>query len=242
MELKTVNKLHILIAATLVGGVSNAYAGGAQDLKGAREEPDCVRDLKGECLPEVVPEPIVQEPSPVVLIEPEPVVETTRTWYAGIGAGASVYTDACDGGEDSDTAANLYVGYAFNENIAVEGGYHDMGSINSMVGNCSSPEPTDPSADGVSLSVLGRAPISEKVAVYGRAGAMFWNLDVDASASAPAVSDDGVSPLVGVGVGVALSERIEGRVEYDRFFDVGEQETTGQTDIDTLTAGVAVKF
>ncbi len=235
-------KTHVLAALVLAGSSMNIYADGARDLKGAAPDQDCVRDLKGECLPEVAPEPLVQEPSPVVMVEPEPVTEVDRNWYVGASVGGSIYQDACDGGEDSDTAANVYVGYQFNENFAVEGGYHDLGSINSMVGNCSSPEPIDPSADGLSVSVLGRAPVSDRVAVFGRAGAMFWNMDVDASANAPAVSDNGVSPLAGVGVGVAISERIEGRVEYNRFFDVGEQETTGQTDIDTLTAGVAVKF
>jgi len=231
----------ILILTILAGGSLNVYAGGGKDLKGANQR-DCMRDLKGECLPEATPEMIAEEPSPVVMIEPEPEIEADRGWYAGADVGGSVYADACDGAGDSDTAGHVYVGYQFNDHLAVEGGYHDLGAIDSMVGNCSSPAPVDPSADGLSVSVLGRVPVSEKVSVIGRAGAMFWNMDVDASGNTPAVSDDGVSPLAGVGVGVAVTERIEGRVEYDRFFDVGEQETTGQTDIDTLTAGVAVKF
>jgi len=238
MQMRT---LKILIIMVLAGGSLNVYAGGGKDLKGANQR-DCMRDLKGECLPEATPEMIAEEPSPVVMVEPEPELETERNWYAGVGVGGSVYADACNGAEDSDVAGRVYVGYQFNDYLSVEGGYHDLGAIDSMVGNCSSPASVDPSVDGLSVSVLGRVPVSEKVSVIGRAGAMFWNMDVDASSSAPAVSDDGVSPLAGVGMGIAVAERIEWRVEYDRFFDVGEQETTGQTDIDTLTAGVAVNF
>ncbi len=233
--------LKLLGVLGLAGASFNLYAAAGQDLKGAQGSDDCMRDLKGDCLPAATPEMIVQEPSPVVMIEPEPEVDS-RSWYAGADAGASVYADACAGAEDSDTAAHVYAGYQLNNRLAVEAGYHDLGAINARVGNCSAPVPVDPSVDGLSLSVMGRAPVTERVSVYGRAGAMFWHMDVDASASAPAVSDDGISPVLGAGVGVVVNERIEGRVEYDRFFDVGEQATTGQTDIDTLTAGLAVKF
>lgn len=224
------NKVKLLTMLALASGSVAAYAGGPDDMQAPMEE-DCVRDLKGGCIPAAPPEPVAEEPMP----EPTPVVEVEPSWYVALMAGQATYKDACED-DDNDTALSAAVGYMFNPNFGIEGGYTDLGSIDSEVGNCVQAQPIDPSADGINISLVGRAPVSERVAVYGKLGAFAWNMDRED------VSDDGVSPTAGIGVGVGFTDSIEGRLEYNRYFDVGESDTTGQTDIDAIMAGVAIKF
>lgn len=219
--------IKLVTALALASASLSVYAAGPEDLKGAQ-------------VPEVAaPEPVAEQPAPA----PTPAAPKVFNWYAGAMVGGSVYQDACDG-DDSDTAAGAFVGYSFNENFALEAGYMDLGNIDSLVGDCERQQDVaaDPSADGATLSAVARAPIGDKFSVYGKFGAFFWNMDRDAVGGLPSASDDGVSPLAGVGLGYSFTERVEGRLEYDRFFDVGEQDTTGQTDIDALTVGVAFRF
>ena len=55
-------------------------------------------------------------------------------------------------------------------------------------------------------------------------------------------SDSGVSPLLGLGLAINISERIGLRAEWERYFDLGEEDTTTQGDIDLLTVGLTVRF
>ena len=223
------NKIKLLTALALAGASTCAFSAGPEDLKGAPA-------------PEVAaPEPVAEQPAP----PPAPAAPAPAVykWYAGAMLGNAVYQDACSG-DDNDTAWSAFIGYAFNENFALEGGYADLGSIDSLVGDCERQQgiAADPSADGVTLAAVARAPIGEKFSIYGKAGAFAWNMDRDATGGLPAASDDGVSPLAGIGLGYSFTDRFEGRLEYDRFFDVGETDTTGQTDIDALMVGGAFKF
>jgi len=222
------NKLKLVTALALAGASMSVLAAGPEDLKGAQ-------------VPEVAaPEPVAEQPAPA----PAPAAPKVYNWYAGAMVGNAVYKDACDG-DDSDTAVGAFIGYALNKNFALEAGYIDLGNINSLVGNdCERQQDVaaDPSANGATLSAVARAPFGDKFSVYGKFGAFFWNMDRDAVGGLASASDNGVSPLAGIGLGYSFTERVEGRIEYDRFFDVGENDTTGQTDIDALTLGVAFRF
>jgi len=224
------NKIKLITALALAGASVSVYSAGPEDLKGAQ-------------VPEVAaPEPVAEQPAPPPPAPAAPAPAVYK-WYAGAMLGKAVYKDACDD-DDDDTAWSAFIGYAFNENFALEGGYVDLGAIDSLVGDCERQQDivADPSADGISLAAVVRAPIGQKFSIYGKGGAFAWNMDRDAAGGLPAASDDGISPLLGVGLGYSFTERFEGRLEYDRFFDVGEQETTGQTDIDALMIGGAFKF
>ena len=71
-----------------------------------------------------------------------PAFAQTTPWYAGVSAGQSKLKDVNANDfratgvatnnvsiDDSDNAYKLFAGYKFNKNLAVEGGYTDLGKF-----------------------------------------------------------------------------------------------------------------
>lgn len=94
------------------------------------------------------------------------------------------------------------VGYRFNQNFAVEGGYVDLGkasySANFTGGNANGP--------GSSASSTN------------------WK------------------PNFGIGGTYNVDKQLGIRVEYERFSNLGDTNTTGEVNVDLMSAGVVYKF
>jgi OOP family OmpA-OmpF porin len=56
------------------------------------------------------------------------------------------------------------------------------------------------------------------------------------------VGDTDVAWSLGLGGQYNLSKSVGLRVEWERYFKVGDQDTTGETDVDLISAGVVFKF
>ncbi|MBU1665601.1 MAG: outer membrane beta-barrel protein [Gammaproteobacteria bacterium] len=190
-------------------------------------------------------------------------------WYAGVGVGGSKAKDvgsaaevdaslladygitATSTAEDTDTAWKLFAGYRINKNFAVEGSYADLGkaTFDSTV--------TAPAAGTVniswkskawSLAAVGILPVTDQFEVFGKIGGHFWDVDMSVTATggggtaAGSASDDGTSWLYGVGASYSFSKNIAVRAEWERYQDVGDENTTGKSDVDMLSVGVQYKF
>jgi OOP family OmpA-OmpF porin len=118
-------------------------------------------------------------------------------FYAGVDVGATqIHAD------DSDTSYGGFVGYRFNQNVAVEAGYRRLGQWDFGVSGYK--------VDQASLSAVGTLPLSNGFNVYGRLG--YNNLD----ASGKYVSGSESNVLYGVGVGYDFGGNIAGRVEVQK--------------------------
>jgi len=144
---------------------------------------------------------------------------------------------------------NLFGGYQFNPNFALEGGYVNLGKF-SYSSSVSSPAMDTVNGhlgvQGADLAALGLLPLNEQWSLYGKAGALYAKTKLDASSGgAVAVSDEshtGTSPLLGAGLNYDLTRKVALRGEWDRYFRVGDSSTTGRGDIDQFTAGVVYRF
>ncbi len=154
-------------------------------------------------------------------------------------------------GDETDIGFKLYGGYRFNRNFAVEGGYTDLGKFTAhSVITAGGSGTADWEWDGYSIDVaaLGIFPVNERFEIFGRAGLGIWNLDFSFTASGPggtgiaSDSDSGVSPLLGFGAALNINPQIGVRVEYERHFKVGGDDTAGDSDIDLISLGVLFKF
>ena len=102
---------------------------------------------------------------------------------------------------------------------------------------------------GFTISALGIVPLSYRWEAYGRAGFMIGDdelsirisddtnggsADFDASESATDV-------MVGIGIAFSLVEIYSLRAEFTRILDAGD-DISGESDIDLLSIGVAVRF
>jgi OOP family OmpA-OmpF porin len=164
---------------------------------------------------------------------------------AALGLGATTTV------EETDTGFKIFGGYQFTRNFAVEGGYTNLGKATLHSDITSGGIGT---ADGewtafsIDLAALGIIPFGDRFSLFGRAGVSIWSLDADFTGQGPggtateSESKTGVSPLLGLGAAFNITESISLRAEYERHFDVGDEETTGTSDIDLISLGVLFRF
>jgi OmpA-OmpF porin, OOP family len=131
--------------------------------------------------------------------------------YVGGSIGSTAITDF-----GSKVGVGGFVGFKFNDNIAVEGGIQNLGSY-SVAGE-------KVSASAFNISVLGSLPINPKISIYGRLG--YGTL----TAAAKGANEDTNSVLYGVGARYHFSQNLAIRGEYTRLAS------------DTGTFGVGVQY
>lgn len=192
-------------------------------------------------------------------------------WYAGINAGQSKFDTSAGEEEaalaqlgitatattidDTDTGWKLFAGYQFNPNFAVEGGYVDLGKINfstrvTAVGTT----PTNialsgeiETKNGLFLDAVGIIPLQNNFSLFGRLGIYSMKTEVRATASSGAVTASASESSTdsdlhwGIGAGYDFNKNVAARLEWERFKDVGDN-NTGEGDVDLLSVGLVYKF
>ena len=88
--------------------------------------------------------------------------------------------------------------------------------------------------------------------MFGKAGAYYTHVQFDASALSSSASGSGskVVPEVGVGARYMINKQFGVRLEYERFFGIGDFDVTGpggtvhldKSDIDMFSAGLEFHF
>lgn len=173
-------------------------------------------------------------------------------WYGGASVGQSKAKDiVCDlditcSSDDTDTGWKIYGGYQFNPNGAIEFGYVDLGKAkisgtDSFLGATSASWETT----GLTAALVGSMPVGQNVGLIGKLGLFNWDLDLNVSSSvfgSGSESASGTDLTFGLGLKVDLSKMTGIRVEWERFKDVGDNNTTGQSDVDLLSVGFVFKF
>jgi len=153
--------------------------------------------------------------------------------------------------DDSDTGFGLAGGYQLNDHFAFEFAYVDLGSVgyraaatvSDDVGEADADVALESSANGAVLSALGILPIGDRFSVFGRVG--FSLLSADGTAR---ITLDGITnrasqdsqksdPMLGVGAEYSLGKYSAIRLAWDRYFDVGTEDVTGDVDADLYSVG-----
>jgi OmpA-OmpF porin, OOP family len=157
--------------------------------------------------------------------------------------------------DDADNTFAVFAGYRFNRYVAVEGGYVDLGELvytanATVLGG--GPTPADirvtVGAKGPLVSGMGIWPINDVWEVYGRAGLVVSSTDVKVTIRLFNFSDTvpesktSVDSMIGLGTAVHFGDRVSLRLEYQRFGAVGDEDTTGETNIDLINLGVVARF
>lgn len=155
--------------------------------------------------------------------------------------------------DDTDTSFNLFAGYQFMPYVSGELGYIDLGKFNIAAAGTSLGTPLEVSGDikakGWTLSVVGTYPIQPNFLLLGRLGIFRWDADLGVSVYSGGVfigsaseSASGTDPLYGVGVQWNVNKQFGVRGEWTRYSNVGDQNTTGQSDVDNLSISVLYNF
>lgn len=148
----------------------------------------------------------------------------------------------------TDTAYKIQVGYQFNQNFAVEGGYIDLGKAKYSASFTGGGANADAKASGLNIAALGILPINQSFAVFGKLGLINAKVESTVSATGPggsasaSVSSTDWRPNYGIGVNYNVSKQFSIRAEYEQFSKLGNASRTGEADVNLLSVGVAYKF
>lgn len=160
--------------------------------------------------------------------------------------------------DDKDTSFSLFGGYRFSQYFAVEAGYIDFGTYEyRSSGTVNPPGPVtsapasysvDFEVKGFTAAALGAVPLGEKFDLHGQLGLLFADTKISESASIGAVSfSDSFSAnsedvFYGVGAGLHLSPNWSFSLDWQQFKDVGDDEETGESDVDRISLSVVYRL
>jgi OOP family OmpA-OmpF porin len=163
--------------------------------------------------------------------------------YIGISFGSTSPDE--DGFDDSD-GYKLTAGYNANENLSIEASLTNLGEFDAdddliaeleffsgIALNGASVE-----VDGIEFSLVGHAPISDTISIFGRAGIFMWDakFKVDSvSFGSDSETDDGSDVFFGAGLSFDVGSQAALRVEYT-LYDADD------ADIDFIGAGLDIRF
>jgi OmpA-OmpF porin, OOP family len=161
--------------------------------------------------------------------------------------------------DEGDTVFKLFAGYKFNKNFAIEGGYADLGKYTASAsassvgvsGNING----DVKAYAIFIDAVGFLPAgsNEDFSVFGKAGLAYTKTKANVSAFASATgigsasasasdSDSEVVPKLGLGAQYYITKNVALRGEYDIYFNVGDEDKTGESNVQVVSATVTVGF
>jgi predicted porin len=123
-------------------------------------------------------------------------------FYGGVDLGST----KIDGFGDNKASFGGFLGYGFNQNVAVELGYRQLGKWTEMG--------VDVKAKQTHLSVVGSYPLNPQFDVYGRLG--YNQLRAEASFGNATYGEDTSGGLYGVGLNYHFTPAISGRIEVQK--------------------------
>jgi OOP family OmpA-OmpF porin len=168
-------------------------------------------------------------------------------WYIGFGIGQSKAKGACDGVsgagiscKETDTAGKILGGYQLSRNFALELAYADLGQAKASFSGFGD---ATIGAKGFEFTGIGMLPLSDRFSLLAKAGLFHWNVDFkDGTGLIGSSSASGTDLTYGLGVKFDFTKNFAIRGEWQRYKDVGDLNTTGQSNIDFIGASVVYKL
>ena len=167
--------------------------------------------------------------------------------------------------DDKDTTWKAFGGYRFGPNLALEASYFDLGGISTqttfdIIGGPGGTVSTSRDVKGFALDLVAIAPLGERFSLFGRVGAYRAQSEATIGIAGDAIFGDGEGGntrnktshnsnwKAGVGLDWNVARNVALRVEYERYFEVGNafaigtRNGTGEADVDVVTIGAMYRF
>ena len=171
-------------------------------------------------------------------------------WYVGGTIGQSKVKDFCtdcvagESCDDTDTAWRFLAGYQFNRYFAAELGYHDLGQAKDSAPSIGS---ADFKANAIELVAVGSWPFTSQFSVYGKGGMYRGETKANFNFTPVGLGTGNIKETntdltYGVGLRFDLNRNIALRGEWQRYTNLGDNATIGESDVDVLSLGVLWKF
>lgn len=167
-------------------------------------------------------------------------------FYAGASLGVAKAKDACDlsgtgfagSCDDTDQSWNIFAGYQFHPNIAVEVGYVDLGDVKAAGAIGGAPVNVRGEAEAFELVGVGSYLVAPNISIYARVGVFRWDQKGGARiGGAPfRTSDEGTDFTGGIGAQYRFTRNVAARLEWQHYNDVGG------ADVNILRAALRYNF
>ncbi|HET8711957.1 MAG TPA: outer membrane beta-barrel protein [Spongiibacteraceae bacterium] len=142
----------------------------------------------------------------------------------------------------------LQGGYRFNENLSIEAGYIDFGSVDYKADIAGGSAKGSVKAGGMDLAGLVWLPLNEQISLFAKAGAVAAKVKskLSASTSVPLLDESAstnvVRPLLGVGAVYRIAPNWDLRADYDQVANLGKSHDTGTLTSRMFSLGVVYTF
>ena len=158
--------------------------------------------------------------------------------YVGLNLGSSNFSLGNGFGpfasDNKDTVYNLYTGTFFTPNFGFEAGYTNFGKIDRAGGNTK--------AQGINLSLVGRAPITQSFNIFGKLGTTYGRTEVSAVPGTGIASgkENGFGVSYGIGAEYAFNRQLSAVLQYDehKLKFAGD----GRDRVNATTVGLRYRF
>ena len=130
-------------------------------------------------------------------------------FFLSLNVGSAELSDRFDGFDvdASSTSYRITAGWSFNQNLAIEAGYHNFGRFDQTFDISGAPTDVSLKADGFTIGGIGSLPLGDRFALFARAGVFFWDGDADINGVTQATPGD-TNLYLGVGARLALTETL----------------------------------
>ncbi len=137
--------------------------------------------------------------------------------YGGAGIGYSSFSVDATGFEDSELATRQFLGLRYGRFMGVEAGYINLGTASDQIAAPSGPGSVSERIKtwGYDLSLIGRYPLNEELAAFGKLGVIRWDSEDTLGTLALPNKTDGDDLILGVGLDFRGSNRVHIRVEAE---------------------------
>jgi len=166
-------------------------------------------------------------------------------WYLGASVGQSKARHVnCAGFDSCDTKAaafGILGGYQINRNFAAELGYHDFGRVTFSAPGVSG----NIKASAAELVGLAAYPVASQFSLYGKLGAYRAEAKLSASLAglgSGSLKDRTTDLTFGFGARYDVTREAGVRAEWQRYKNVGGDDTGGKYDIDVISIGLIWRF
>ena len=169
--------------------------------------------------------------------------DLTLAPYVGASAGKSEADIPCPAAttcDDKDTAWKVYGGMEVNEYLSMEVGYADLGKTTYSGALKGSRE-----TSGMTVQLVGTYALNPNFTLIGKGGFGILNTEVNGTIARTPNNNTGDTDLdwsLGMGAQYNFTKTVGLRVEWERYFNVGDPDSTRESEIDMVTAGVVFKF
>lgn len=172
-----------------------------------------------------------------------PALSQDAGWFIGGTGGVVDAKQGCPAGafvgfscDDSSTGWRAFGGYRFSPYFGYEIGYADLGKITqTLVGFA----PATFESTAIDVVLFVALPLGQDFSFFAKGGVFRWDVESPGFAT---TSSHGQDTTYGFGMHYNFTNNFALRLEWQRYNDIGDSGTTGQSHFEVTSAGVVLKF